>query len=50
MGPNPKTVRKNLGDGCRGCLVIRVSQSAEPYRRIAGWWSGMVVEARRRTA
>lgn len=42
---NPKTVRKNVGDGYRGCLVIRVSQSAELYRRIEGWWSGMVTSA-----
>ncbi|MEV2251150.1 hypothetical protein AB0I94_11305 [Streptomyces sp. NPDC050147] len=47
---NPKTVRKNVGDGYRGCLVIRVSRSAELYRRIEGWWSGMVVEAGRHTA
>ncbi|MFF3890597.1 hypothetical protein [Streptomyces sp. NPDC001914] len=47
---NPKTVRKNIGDAYRGCLVIRVLKSAELYRRIEGWWSGMVVEAERRTA
>ena len=39
---NPKTVRKNVGDDYRGCLVIRVSQGAELYRRIEGWWKGMV--------
>ncbi|EPD56795.1 hypothetical protein [Streptomyces sp. HGB0020] len=39
---NPKTVRKNVGDNYRGCLVIRVSQGAELYRRIEGWWNGMV--------
>ncbi|MFF6995596.1 hypothetical protein ACFY93_11625 [Streptomyces sp. NPDC008313] len=39
---NPKTIRKNVGEGYRGCLVIRVSQGAELYRRIEGWWSGMV--------
>ncbi|MGW1027253.1 hypothetical protein ACWD4J_26770 [Streptomyces sp. NPDC002577] len=39
---NPKTVRKNVGDDYRGCLVIRVSQGAELYRRIEGWWTGMV--------
>ncbi|MFE0135845.1 hypothetical protein ACFWY6_30385 [Streptomyces sp. NPDC059037] len=43
---NPKTVRKNVGDSYRGCLVIRVSQSAELYRRIEGWWSGMVTSSR----
>ncbi|MEU5343988.1 MULTISPECIES: hypothetical protein [unclassified Streptomyces] len=44
---NPKTVRKNVGENYRGCLVIRVSQGAELYRRIEGWWSGMVDSAGR---
>ncbi|MFJ7066539.1 hypothetical protein [Streptomyces sp. NPDC101115] len=39
---NPKTVRKNIGPDYRGCLVIRVSQGAELYRRIEGWWCGIV--------
>ncbi|MFE3828916.1 hypothetical protein [Streptomyces sp. NPDC059092] len=39
---NPKTVRKNVGETYRGCLVIRVSESAELYRRIEGWWYGIV--------
>lgn len=39
---NPKTVRKNVGEGYRGCLVIQVQQSAELYRRIEGWWYGIV--------
>ncbi len=39
---NPTTVRKNVGDTYRGCLVIRVSQGADLYRRIEGWWTGMV--------
>ncbi|PAZ11864.1 hypothetical protein CLM62_33210 [Streptomyces sp. SA15] len=39
---NPKTVRKNTGDGYYGCLVIRVLQGAELYRRIEGWWYGIV--------
>ncbi|MFE1267158.1 hypothetical protein [Streptomyces sp. NPDC058757] len=46
---NPKTVRKNVGEDYRGCLVIRVARGAELYRRIEGWWSGMV-EAQRLTA
>lgn len=45
---NPKTVRKNVGEGYRGCLIIKVLGSAELYRRIEGWWSGMVVEVKRR--
>ncbi|WP_345632815.1 hypothetical protein [Streptomyces thinghirensis] len=40
---NPKTVRKNVGDHCRGCLVIDVVQSADLYRRIEGWWNGIVL-------
>ncbi|KOV91012.1 hypothetical protein ADK65_36205 [Streptomyces sp. NRRL B-1140] len=47
---NAKTVRKNVGDSYRGCLAIRVLKGADLYRRIEGWWSGMVVEAKRRTA
>ncbi|MEU2521485.1 helix-turn-helix domain-containing protein [Streptomyces pseudogriseolus] len=39
---NPTTVRKNVGDTYRGCLVVRVSQGAELYRRIEGWWTGMI--------
>ncbi|MGV9940361.1 hypothetical protein [Streptomyces sp. NPDC003401] len=42
---NPKTVRKNVGENYRGCLVIRVLQGAELYRRIEGWWSGIVDSA-----
>ncbi|MDX3119231.1 hypothetical protein [Streptomyces scabiei] len=44
---NPRTVRKNVGENYRGCLVIRVRQGAELYRRIEGWWSGMVDSAGR---
>ncbi|MFJ8542850.1 hypothetical protein ACIRFH_12705 [Streptomyces sp. NPDC093586] len=40
---NPKTVRKNVGENYRGCLVISVVQSADLYRRIEGWWSGIVL-------
>ncbi|MGW6294832.1 hypothetical protein [Streptomyces sp. NPDC055058] len=39
---NPKTVRKNVGETYHGCLVIRVSQGADLYRRIEGWWAGML--------
>ncbi|PVE13520.1 hypothetical protein [Streptomyces scopuliridis] len=44
---NPKTVRKNVGETYRGCLVIRVAQGAELYRRIEGWWYGIVGAAAR---
>lgn len=40
---NPKTVRKNIGDDYRGCLVVRVRGAADLYRRIEGWWYGIVV-------
>ncbi|MGW4564694.1 hypothetical protein ACWEN3_20510 [Streptomyces sp. NPDC004561] len=39
---NPKTVRKNVGENYRGCLVIGVLEGAELYRRIEGWWYGIV--------
>ncbi|MEU8033144.1 hypothetical protein AB0C13_31695 [Streptomyces sp. NPDC049099] len=39
---NPKTLRKNVGESYRGCLVISVLQGAELYRRIEGWWYGIV--------
>ncbi|WP_189983350.1 terminase gpP N-terminus-related DNA-binding protein [Streptomyces capoamus] len=45
---NPKTVRKNTGDSYRGCLVIKVLQGADLYRRIEGSWYG-IVEAVRET-
>ncbi|MET9418046.1 hypothetical protein ABZY03_28430 [Streptomyces klenkii] len=43
---NPVTVRKNVGENYRGCLVIDVRRSAELYRRIEGWWYGIVWGAR----
>ncbi|MEV7319283.1 hypothetical protein [Streptomyces sp. NPDC093970] len=42
---NPKTVRKNVGDSYRGCLVIKVLQGADLYQRIEGWWSGIAASA-----
>ncbi|MEU6482778.1 hypothetical protein [Streptomyces sp. NPDC046887] len=42
---NPKTVRKNVNDNYRGCLVIGVVQCVELYRRIEGWWQGITVAA-----
>ncbi|MFE6104571.1 hypothetical protein ACFVQ4_32060 [Streptomyces laurentii] len=39
---NPKTVRKNVGEDYRGCLVIRVTRGADLYRRIEGTWYGIV--------
>ncbi|WP_051300586.1 helix-turn-helix domain-containing protein [Actinomadura rifamycini] len=40
---NPKTNRKNLVDGYRGCLLIRVRRSADLYRRIEGWAYGAML-------
>jgi len=34
---NPRTVRKNTGQGYHGCLIIRVRRSAELYRKVEGW-------------
>ena len=39
---NPKTVRKNVGDGYHGCLTVDVLRSTELYRQIEGWWYGLV--------
>ncbi|WP_424892064.1 hypothetical protein [Streptomyces sp. XH2] len=43
---NSKTVRKNVGEGYHGCLVVDVRRSADLYRRIEGWWYGIVVGAK----
>ncbi|MFE6164632.1 hypothetical protein ACFQ7F_37645 [Streptomyces sp. NPDC056486] len=43
---NPRTVRKNVGATYRGCLVVKVLQSADLYRRIEGAWYGIVLSAR----
>lgn len=45
---NPKTVRKNTGENYRGCLVIRVRQSANLYCHIEGWWKGIDADAESR--
>ncbi|WP_051716153.1 hypothetical protein [Streptomyces bikiniensis] len=42
---NPRTNRKNVDVGYHGCLVIRVLDSADLYRRIEGWWKGIVAQA-----
>ncbi|MFI5620697.1 hypothetical protein [Streptomyces sp. NPDC051567] len=39
---NPRTNRKNTGDNYHGCLSVRVLQGAELYRRVEGWWCGIV--------
>lgn len=40
---SPRTVRKNTGEGYRGVLVVTVRQAADLYRRIEGWWYGIVL-------
>ena len=40
---NPKTVRKNVGEGYRGCLRIDVRRSGDLYRRIEGWATGAML-------
>lgn len=45
---NPKTVRKNTGDGYHGCLVVTVARSAHLYNRIEGWWQGIVAQSQAR--
>ncbi|WP_372457923.1 terminase gpP N-terminus-related DNA-binding protein [Streptomyces olivaceus] len=39
---NPRTNRKNISESYRGCLRIDVRDGAELYRRIEGWWYGIV--------
>lgn len=39
---NPKTVRRNVGQGYHGCLTIGVRRSTDLNRRIAGWWQAIV--------
>ncbi|MEV5885621.1 hypothetical protein AB0L74_23375 [Streptomyces sp. NPDC052020] len=43
---NPRTVRKNVGDSYRGCLVVKVLKGADLYRRIEGSWYGIVESVR----
>ncbi|MFI6527991.1 hypothetical protein [Streptomyces uncialis] len=42
----PTTDRKNTEDGYRGCLRVDVRNGADLYRRIEGWWCGIVLAAR----
>jgi hypothetical protein len=41
----PTTNRLNTGHAYAGCLVINVSQSADLYRFISGWWTGLSRQA-----
>ncbi|MBV9022776.1 MAG: hypothetical protein JO362_02950 [Streptomycetaceae bacterium] len=44
---NPGTHRMNRGAEYHGCLTVYVKHSAELYRRVEGWWYGIVVGASR---
>lgn len=39
---NPKTNRRNSGAAYVGCLTVEVRRSTDLYRRIAGWYEGIV--------
>ena len=45
---NPKTVRKNVNENYRGCLVVRVAMGAPEYRIMNGWWSAVAGAVRSR--
>lgn len=38
---NPRTTRKNVNEGYRGCLRVKVSRSAKLYQRVEGLWRGI---------
>jgi transposase len=39
---NPRTNRKNTAETYNGCLRVDVRNGADLYRRIEGWWYGIV--------
>ncbi|KAB1986349.1 hypothetical protein [Streptomyces triticiradicis] len=43
---NPRTNRKNTNEDYHGCLRVGVRDGADLYRRIEGWWYGIVLSAR----
>ncbi|MFE2301588.1 hypothetical protein ACFXAW_25780 [Streptomyces sp. NPDC059445] len=43
---NPRTNRKNTDELYHGCLRVGVRGGADLYRRIEGWWYGIVLSAR----
>lgn len=43
---NPRTNRMNTNEGYHGCLRVGVCGGADLYRRIEGWWYGIVLSAR----
>lgn len=42
---NPKTTRRNVGDGYHGCLCVDVRRSTDLNLQIEGWWEGIVQTA-----
>ena len=44
---NPKTNRKNIGEGYHGCLRIGVYRSSGLYRKIEGWASAAMADLTR---
>ena len=42
---NPKTVRKNVGEGYYGCLRVDVRRSSGLYHKIEGWADGILTAA-----
>jgi hypothetical protein len=43
---NPKTVRKNVATDYHGCLAVRVLQSRDLYRVLAGLIRGLATQPR----
>lgn len=41
-----KTVRKNIGNGYNGQIIIRIANSSNTYRRILGWIDGICLQCR----
>lgn len=38
----PKTIRKQISDDYHGCLTVAVLQGSSFYRRVDGWWRGIL--------
>ncbi|WP_205857062.1 hypothetical protein [Phytoactinopolyspora endophytica] len=47
---NPKTVRKNVGDSYKGCLIVGVRRSSSEYRTMNAVWQGICRAIVRRTS
>lgn len=40
---NPRTARKNIGEGYHGCLRITAHRSSDLYRKIEGWAAAAMI-------